>query len=290
MRDLRLGWLLDMVAKNCIQNTMTNTLHPTAIVHPNARLGQNVTVGAYTIVEENVVIGDNVTLHSHVVLSGHTTLGAGCIVYPFAAIGLAPQDLKYKGEPATVEIGENTTIREHVTIHRGTAGGIMKTVVGSNCLLMVGVHLAHDCVIGNHVILANNVALAGHVVVGDFAVIGGLSAVHQWVRIGTHAMIGGMSAVESDVVPFATVMGERAKVHGINFVGLKRRGFSKEEMQTLRHAFPVLFRQTHTLKENIMSVEQEFGDSPSVATLLAFLGGDTSRAICPAVGWFAEGA
>lgn len=277
------------VTKKLHQKIMTNSIHPTAIVHPNARLGQNITIGAYSIVEENVTLGDNVTLHSHVVISGHTTLGAGCIVYPFATIGLAPQDLKYKGESATVEIGENTTIREHVTIHRGTTGGIMKTVVGSNCLLMVGVHLAHDVVVGNHAIIANNVALAGHVVVEDYVVIGGLSAVHQWVRIGTHAMIGGMSAVESDVVPFATVMGERAKVHGINFVGLKRRGFSKEEMQTLRHAFPMLFRATHTLKENVQAVATEFGTSPSVATIVKFLGEDTSRAICPAVGRFSEG-
>jgi UDP-N-acetylglucosamine acyltransferase len=271
-----------------IDKNMPHTIHPTAIVHPNARLGQNVTIGAYTIVEGNVCLGDNVTLHSHVVLSGHTTLGAGCIVYPFAAIGLAPQDLKYKGEHSTVEIGENTTIREHVTIHCGTAGGIGKTAVGSNCLLMVGVHLAHDCLIGNHVIMANSATLGGHVVVGDHVVVGGLSAVHQWVRIGTHAMIGGMSAVESDVVPFATVMGERAKVHGINFVGLKRRGFSREEMQTLRHAFPVLFRQTHTLKENIVAVKAEFGTTPSIVTILEFLGEDTTRAICPAVGRFAE--
>ena len=205
---------------------MTKKIHPSAVVSSKAQIGDNVEIGPFCVVGDDVKIGEGTILKSHVVVEGDTVIGKNNIIFPFASIGLEPQDLKFKGEKSRVEIGDNNKIREHVTIHLGTQDGAMVTKIGSNCLLMVGVHIAHDCVVGNHVIFANNATLAGHVEVGDHVVIGGLSAVHQFVRIGAGAMIGGMSGVESDVFPNGLVMGERASLAGLNLVGLKRREIS----------------------------------------------------------------
>ena len=201
-------------------------IHPTAIVEPGARLGEGVVIGPYCCVGGKVELGDGVRLHSHVVVAGKTTIGPNTQIYPFASIGHPPQDLKYKGEESELVIGANNVIREHATMNPGTAGGGLITRIGDNCLFMVGAHVAHDCDIASNVILANNATLAGHVAVDEFAILGGLSAIHQFCRIGRHAMIGGMSGVENDVIPYGSVTGNRARLEGLNIVGLRRRGFS----------------------------------------------------------------
>lgn len=258
---------------------MTTHIHPTAIVDLKARLGKEVKIGPYCVVGEHVILGDGVELKSHVVIDGRTSIGKQTTIFPFASIGLQPQDLKFHGEPSELVIGESNMIREHVTINTGTEGGGMITRIGNHCLLMVGSHVAHDCQLGDHVILANNATLAGHVVVGDFVILGGLSAVHQFVRIGHHAMIGGMSGVESDVIPYGQVSGERAGLVGLNLVGLKRRGFDRETIQTLRSAYRLLFSPEGTLAERIDDVSGRFKES-AVAEVIEFLRGGTSRAIC----------
>lgn len=258
---------------------MTAYIHQTAVVDPKARLGKEVKVGPYCIVGEHVSLGDGVELKAHVVVDGRTTIGEATTIFPFASIGLQPQDLKYHGEPSELIIGSRNTIREHVTMNTGTEGGGMVTRIGDNCLFMVGSHVAHDCQLGNHIILANNATLAGHVVVGDFVILGGLSAVHQFVRIGHHAMIGGMSGVESDVIPYGQVSGDRAGLVGLNLVGLKRRGFERDTIQTLRSAYRLLFSPEGTLAERIEDVASRF-DEDAVDEIVAFLKGSTSRAIC----------
>jgi UDP-N-acetylglucosamine acyltransferase len=218
-----------------------NIIHHTAIVSNNAKLGDNVNIGAYCVVGDDVEIGDETILKSHIVIDGITKIGKNNIIFPFTTIGQAPQDLKFRGEKSRVEIGDNNTIRENVTIHLGTQGGAMVTKVGSECLLMVGVHIAHDCVVGNNSILANNATLAGHVEIGENVVIGGLSAIHQFVRIGKYAMIGGMSGVENDVIPYGTVSGERASLVGLNLVGMRRANLARNEIHALRNFFKKIF-------------------------------------------------
>jgi UDP-N-acetylglucosamine acyltransferase len=213
----------------------------TAMIHPTARVGKNVSIGPYCVVGPNVTLHDYVCLISHVSITGHTTVGNGTTVYPFSSIGHPPQDLKYAGEESVTIIGQKCIIREYVTIQPGTSGGIMKTVVGDNCLLMVGVHVAHDCILGSHIVMANNATLGGHVQIGDHVIVGGLCAVQQFVRIGSYAMIGGMSGVDKDVIPFGLVMGERATLHGINLVGLKRHHFQSQNIQLLQEAYKFLF-------------------------------------------------
>jgi UDP-N-acetylglucosamine acyltransferase len=254
-------------------------IHPTAVVDPAARLAESVTVGPFCVVGPDVLLGERVELVAHVVVAGRTTIGDDTRIYPFASIGHPPQDLKYAGEPSTLVIGRNNQIREHVTMNPGTKGGGMVTTVGDNCLFMVGSHVAHDCVIGNNVILANNATLAGHVTVGEFAILGGLSAVHQFVRIGKHAMIGGMSGVEGDVIPFGAVIGNRAYLSGLNIVGLKRRGFSRDEIHTLRNAYRLLFAPEGTLQERLVDVAEQFKDNPVVMEIVAFIGSESSRSL-----------
>ena len=256
------------------------SIHPTAIIEDGAKIGNNVSIGAYSVIGPNVEIGDNVKIHSHVSIDGHTSIGAGCVIYPFASLGHPPQDLKFGGEKTTLIIGENNTIREHVTMNPGTAGDQGETRIGSNCLFMVASHVAHDCVVGDRVILANNATLAGHVQVGDNAIVGGLSAVHQFIRIGEHAIIGGMSGVESDVIPYGRVKGERAHLNGLNLIGLERRGFSKDEVRTLQRAFNQLFGDEGTLDERIEAVSQDFSSSPVVANIIKFAQGKTKFPLC----------
>ena len=255
-------------------------IHPTAIVAPEAELGDNVTIGAFSCVGPDVRLGDNVALISHVVVAGRTSIGANTRVFPFASLGHEPQDLKYQGEPSTLEIGSDNVIREHVTMNPGTEGGGMVTQVGNNGLFMIGAHVAHDCKIGNHVIMANNATLAGHVEVGDWAILGGLSAVHQFVRVGHHAMIGGMSGVEHDVIPYGSVMGDRARLSGLNVVGLKRRRFSRENIHALRTAYRLLFAQEGAMAERLADVEAMFGDNKPVMDIVNFIRFDSSRAMC----------
>jgi UDP-N-acetylglucosamine acyltransferase len=255
-------------------------IHPTAIVAPGARLADDVAIGPYCVVGEHVVLGPAVCLKSHVVVEGRTTIGARTRVFPFASIGHEAQDLKYAGEPSSLEIGHDNTIREHVTINPGTAGGGMVTRIGNHCVLMVGAHVAHDCQVGDHVILVNNATLGGHVVIEDHAILGGLSAVHQFVRIGRHAMIGGMSGVERDVIPYGLVMGDRARLTGINIIGMQRRGFSREDIQGLRSAYEFLFSADGTLNDRVNEAAERFGDIGPVDEIIAFIRADSARAIC----------
>lgn len=209
-------------------------IHPSAVIAPGAELGLGVEVGPFCVIGPEVRLGDRVRLGSHVVIEGATSLGEGCVVFPFACLGTAPQDLKYRGERTRLEIGARNRIREHVTMNPGTGGGGGLTRVGDDGLYMTGCHVAHDCRVGDRVILVNHVALAGHVEVGDDAIIGGLSGVHQWVRIGRGAMIGALSMVTADVIPYGLVAGPRAGLAGLNLVGLKRRGVPREEIAALR--------------------------------------------------------
>ena len=255
-------------------------IHPTAIVAPGAMLAQDVVIGPYCIVGENVTLDSGVMLRSHVVVEGRTAIGAGTRIFPFASIGLEPQDLKYNGEESALVIGRDNRIREHVTMNPGTAGGGMITRIGDNCLFMVGVHIAHDCRIADHVIMANNATLAGHVVIDDHAVLGGLCAIHQHVRIGRHAMIGGMSGVERDVIPYGQVMGDRARLCGLNIIGMQRRGFSREDIQGLRAAYQFLFSSDGTLSDRVSETADRFSGIPPVDDILQFIRADSSRAIC----------
>ena len=255
-------------------------IHATAIVDPKAQLEPSAIVGPYCMVGPNVKIGGEVKLHSHVVLAGHTTIDAQTQIFPFASVGHQPQDLKYRGEESQLEIGAQTTIREHVTLNPGTEGGGMVTRVGDHCLLMVGAHVAHDCQVGDHAILVNNATLAGHVEIGPWAIIGGLSAVHQFVRIGRHAMIGGMSGVENDVIPYGSVFGNRAHLSGLNLVGLKRRSFSRDVIHDLRRAYRLIFAQEGTQSERLADVAELFSHIEPVMEIVNFMGVDSSRAIC----------
>ena len=255
-------------------------LHPTAIMAPGAILAEDVIVGPYCIVGEDVTLAAGVTLGSHAVIDGRTIIGEGTRVFPFASIGLEPQDLKYRGEQSELVIGRNNTIREYVTMNPGTAGGGMVTRVGDNCLFMVGAHVAHDCQIANHVIMANNATLAGHVVIEEYAVLGGLCAIHQYVRIGKHAMIGGMSGVERDVIPYGQVMGDRARLCGLNIIGMQRRGFSREDIQGLRNAYQILFSSDGTLSDRVTEAAERFTGIGPVDDIIDFIRADSSRAIC----------
>jgi UDP-N-acetylglucosamine acyltransferase len=255
-------------------------IHPSAVVAPEAQIADNVRIGPFCVVGAQVVLEEGVELKSHVVVEGRSHIGARTLIYPFAAIGHAPQDLKYKGEESSLSIGADCVIREYVTVHPGTSGDKMHTEIGHHCLLMVGVHVAHDCVVGNYVIMANNATLAGHVNVGDHVVIGGLSAIHQFVRIGAHAMIGGMSGIEHDVIPYGSAMGERASLAGLNLVGLKRRGFSRDAIHQLRHAYKTLFDGEGTLGSRLEQAEREFAGQPEVMDLIRFMKNDSSRSYC----------
>ena len=255
-------------------------IHPTAIVAPGAALADNVIVGPYCMIGENVVLAAGVSVRSHAVVDGRTTVGEDTRIFPFASIGLEPQDLKYRGEASELVIGRNNRIREYVTMNPGTVGGGMVTRVGDNCLFMVGAHVAHDCQIGNDVIMANNATLGGHVMVDDYAILGGLAAVHQYVRIGKHAMIGGMSGVERDVIPYGQVMGDRARLCGLNIIGMQRRGFSREDIQGLRNAYHFLFSSDGTLSDRVNETAERFTGIGPVDDIIDFIRADSSRAIC----------
>ncbi|PLX39396.1 MAG: acyl-[acyl-carrier-protein]--UDP-N-acetylglucosamine O-acyltransferase [Hyphomicrobiales bacterium] len=259
---------------------MTTNIHPTAIIEEGAEIADGASIGPYSVIGPKVRIGTGAKVHAHVVIDGNTEIGSEVTIYPFASIGLPPQDLKFRGEDTRLVVGAGTTIREHVTMNPGTAGGGAETRVGENCLIMVGAHVAHDCVIGNHVILVNNATLAGHVHIGDFAILGGLCAVHQWVRVGSHAFVGGMSGVENDVIPFGSVIGNRAHLGGLNIVGLKRHGVARDTIHALRKAYRMLFADEGTLKERVDDVARTFGDEPEVQRVIDFIRDGKDRALC----------
>jgi len=255
-------------------------IHATAVVDKAAIISDSAKIGPFCVIGPHVELKDNVSLHAHVVVDGHTTIGKGTVIHPFSSLGLPPQHARFKGEPSTLVVGENNTIREHVTMHPGTEQGTMTTAVGDNCLFMVGSHVAHDCVVADNVILTNNVALGGHVQVDEFAIIGGLSGIHQYVRVGKHSMIGGCSAVESDVIPYGSVKGNRARLAGLNIIGLRRRGFSREDIRSLRTAYGLLFSQGGNMAERLTEVADVFQDHPGVMDIVEFIRADSSRAIC----------
>ena len=256
-----------MIDKNCI-------------IHPNAKLGKHLSVGPFSLIGENVSIGDNAKIHSHVVITGNTTIDSNSEIFPFSSIGSIPQDLKYDGEKSYIYIGKNIKIREHVTINPGTSGGGGITSIGNNCLLMVGTHIAHDCKVGNNVIFANNATLAGHVEIGDNAIIGGLSAIHQFVRIGEGAMIGGMTGVVSDVIPFGSVIGNRARLSGLNLIGLKRSKIKPEEIKALRSLYKQVFKSKDKNFRERLSDLKLARNFKCIEKVINFLNQDTSRSIC----------
>ena len=235
------------------ERTVTK-IDPRAVVHEGAELAEGVEVGPFAVIGPHVRLGPGCRIGAHAVVEGRTTLGRNCRVFPFASVGTIPQDLKYHGEDTRLEIGDRTVIREFATVNIGTEGGGGVTRVGADCLLMAYTHVAHDCQLGDHVILSNAVNLAGHVVLEDWVVIGGLSAVHQFVRIGTHAFVGGCSAVTLDVPPYVSAAGNRAKLYGLNLVGLKRRGFHDEALRALRRAYRTVFQAGETLEKSLEAV------------------------------------
>jgi UDP-N-acetylglucosamine acyltransferase len=262
------------------KSSRRNEIHPTAVVDPGATLGADARIGAFSVIGPDVVLGDKVTIHPHVVVDGRTEIGSETQIFPFASIGSQPQDLKYSGEPSRLVIGARNLIREHVTMNPGTEGGGMLTSVGDDCLFMVGAHVAHDCQVGNNVILANNATLAGHVAVGAFAILGGLSAVHQFARIGAHAIVGGMTGVERDVIPYGSAQGDRARLAGLNIIGMRRRGFTREQIDGLRRAYKILFGSEGTFQERVAAVADAEGGEKAVMEIVNFIRADSSRSIC----------
>lgn len=250
-------------------------IHASAIVEEGARIGAGVRIGPYCCIGPNVEIGDGTVLKSHVVIDGHTQIGRDNVIFPFATIGEENQDLKYRGEPTLVQIGDRNKIRESVTIHRGTVQGGGTTRIGSDNLLMVNAHVAHDCVIGNACILANNATLAGHVTLDDFVIVGGLSAVHQFCTIGAHVMVGGCSGVAQDVPPFIIAQGNHATPFGVNTTGLQRRGFTKEALQAIRTMYKVLYRSGKTLEEAKPEIEKIALAEPQASPFFEFFARST---------------
>jgi UDP-N-acetylglucosamine acyltransferase len=245
------------------------SIHQTAIIDKGAELGKNISVGPYTIIENDVMIADDVQIASHVLIASGTRIGEGTKVHHGAVLGTIPQDLKFKGEKTTLEIGKNNTIREYATLNRGTSDH-WKTVVGDNCLLMAYSHVAHDCLIGNNVIIANSVNMAGHVTIEDYAGIGGLCPIHQFVRIGKHAFIGGGYRVPKDIPPYILAMGEPIRFGGLNSVGLTRRGFSAEILDMIKKAYRIIYRSNLLLKDALTQIESEMGHFEEIMYLVNF--------------------
>lgn len=258
---------------------MPKEIHKTAIVSQKAEVDEDVYIGPFCIVGEGVSIKRGTRLISNVVVEGNTEIGEDCTIYPFTSIGLPPQDMKYKNEKTGVRIGNKNTIREYITIHRASVGGDGWTDIGNSNFLMAYVHIAHDCKIGNSVVMANAATLAGHVAVEDFAVIGGLVAVHQFVRIGAYAMVGGFSGVGQDIPPYTMASGSRAKLYGLNTVGLKRHGFSEEAINSLKKAYKILFREKMTMSNALKKIKSALAMTPEIQHLVEFIERN-KRGIC----------
>jgi UDP-N-acetylglucosamine acyltransferase len=259
-------------------------IHHTAIVEKEAQIGENSVIGPYCCIGKAVILEKGVRLESHVVIGGSTRVGAGTIIYPFASLGQAPQDLKYKGEQSRLEIGKNNVIREYVTANIGTEGGGMVTKIGDGCLIMAYCHIAHDCIIGNNVVLVNGVNLSGHVVIGDNAIVGGMSAVKQFIRIGRNAMIGGFTGVDRDVIPYGVARSNRiTALQGLNVIGLKRNGFSLEEIRELQGAYREIFSRptnTSSFTDNLSDVSSKYSSNPHVMDIIDFLSAPAKNPVC----------
>ena len=254
-------------------------IHSTAIIDPRAELDTEVEVGAYSIIGAGVKIGKGSKIHSHVVIQGRTMLGEANVVFPFATVGSAPQDLKYKGEPSELIIGNRNTIREYVSLNPGTSGGGMVTRVGDQNLLMMYCHIAHDCIVGNRNVIANGATLGGHVIVEDFVIVGGLVGVHQFVRIGTGAILGAGSMVSKDVPPYCNATGDRARLHGLNVEGLKRRGFDKTIIDAIRKAYRICFQSKLKTDDALKKIRQELPAIAEVEKFVSFIAA-SQRGVC----------
>ncbi len=250
-------------------------IHPTAVIFPGASIGSNVTIGPYSVIGGNVVIGDGCEIGGHVVIEGRTTIGPETVISQFASIGGPPQDLSYRGEDTRVEIGARVRVREYVTIHRGTSRGKGATTIGDECFLMAYCHVAHDCVLGPGVIMANSAHLGGHIELGTKAILGGVVAVHQFVRVGEYALVGGVSGVAKDVPPYTLASGARIYVYGLNELGLRRSGFSRETILDIKRAFRLAFRSSLQIAQAVEKIRTEMSHSPEALRFAEFLA--TSR-------------
>jgi UDP-N-acetylglucosamine acyltransferase len=254
-------------------------IHATAIVDKRAEIAGDVEIGPYCLVGAGAKIGRGTKLRSHVVVQGRTTLGEGNTIFPFASVGSAPQDLKYKGEPSELLIGDRNTIREYVSLNPGTAGGGMVTRVGNENLFMMYCHIAHDCVLGNRNVIANGATLGGHVVIQDHVIVGGLVGVHQFVKIGSSAILGAGSMVSKDVPPFCNATGDRARLCGLNLEGLRRRGFDKAKVDTLKKAYRIIFKSKLTTAEALNKIRAEMAPSEEIDQLISFIE-SSQRGVC----------
>lgn len=258
----------------------SNQIHPTAILADTVKLGEGVKIGPYSVIGENVTIGDGAEIASHVSIQCRTIIGKNVKIFPFVSIDIS-QDLKYEGEDSSVEIGDNTVIREYVTINNGSHYDKNTTIVGKNCLLMIGTHIAHDCVIGNNVIIANNTVLGGHVTVEDNVVIGGMAAVHPKVKIGRNAIIGGMSGIANDVIPYGNAKNDRAYLDGLNIIGMKRSGMSRNQMQEMTKFFAELFDEVEgNFLDRIAVMKEKYSDNENIQYIISFIKNSSNRSIC----------
>ncbi len=253
-------------------------IHPSAIIGKNVKLGSNVEIGPYVLIDGNVTIGDNTKIQASCSITGNTIIGENNTFFSFSSIGSIPQDLKYYGEESYLKIGNSNIFREHCTVNTGTEGGGYNTIIGNNSLFMTGSHIAHDCIVGNNVIMANQATLGGHVIIEDNAVIGGLSAVHQFCRIGELSMIGGMSAVENDVFPYALAIGNRAKIIGLNLIGLKRANFNKTDIQSVNNFIKNIFSSNESIQNEINNIKDN--DNPLINKIRDFILVKSSRGLC----------
>ena len=254
-------------------------IHKSSVIDPKAKISSKVKIGPFCYIGSQVTVEDDVELISNVHLDGITKIGKGTKIFPFASVGTQPQDLKFKGEKSSLEIGQNNTIREYVTINPGTQGGGSKTIIGNNCLFMISSHVAHDCKIGNNVIIANNVPLGGHVTIEDHVVIGGNSAVQQFTRIGRLAMIGGMTGVLKDVIPFGLSIGNRNYLQGLNLIGLRRQKYKNQEIIDLDKAYKDIF-SSKNLQENLTKINGQYKENKLVDEVIKFIEKDKKRPIC----------
>ena len=254
-------------------------IHTSAIIDPKSKISSNVNIGPFTVIGPNVEIGEGTIIQSHVNITGHTIIGKNNKIFPFASIGNVPQDLKYKGEETKLTIGDGNTIRENTTINTGTIGGGGLTKIGNNSLLMIGVHIAHDCSIGNNVVIANSGAIAGHAIIDDDVIIGGNCGVQQFTRIGKMAMIGGMTGVSRDVIPYGVSLGNRNYLDGINIIGLRRKNISNKDIICLSDAYKEIFK-TESLNENLSKLNGNFKDNIFVQEIIDFINKDKKRPIC----------
>lgn len=254
-------------------------IHETALVDRRAEIDSDVEIGPYSLVGKHVRIGKACRVKSHVVIEGRTTLGEGNVLFQFATVGSVPQDLKYKGEPSELIIGNHNTIREFVSLNPGTAGGGMVTRVGDGNLLMMHCHIAHDCILGSHNIIANGATLGGHVVIEDYVIVGGLVGIHQFTKIGKGAILGAGSMVSKDVPPYCNATGDRARLHGLNLEGLKRRGFAPEKIEALKKAYRIMFRSNLKTRAAIVKIRQELSGYAEAQQLVSFIE-NSQRGIC----------